>query len=210
MSRLSNDDCRVLLDLARRAICVAVSTKQILDIPPYPAALANPAGAFVTLHRDGRLRGCVGQVESSDPLADTVVRAAINAAVHDSRFPEVEVSELERLDIEISVLSIPEPILPEAIVTGLHGLLVVKGEKRGLLLPQVAVERQWSSQRFLEETCAKAGLRSDAWREPSTRVLAFTAEVFSDESVRVGDSGRMETEDEIKPRPSHRRGWDGQ
>ena len=192
MSRLCSDDCRLLLDLARRAISSAVIEKRILDFPPYPAALSEPAGAFVTLHRDGQLRGCVGQVESPDSLGDTVARAAINAALHDSRFPEVEADEVSSLEIEISVLSPPEPIAPEAILLGRHGLLIVKGEYRGLLLPQVATERRWSSQRFLEETCAKAGLPRDAWREPSTRVLAFAAEVFSDTSLRVGHSAQTE------------------
>jgi len=192
MFRLCSDDCRALLDLARRAISSAVIEKRIPDFPPYPAALSEPTGAFVTLHRDGQVRGCVGQVESPDSLADTVARAAINAALHDSRFPAVEAEEVESLEIEISVLSPPEPIAPGAILLGRHGLLIVEGEHRGLLLPQVATERQWSLQRFLEETCAKAGLPRDAWREPSTRVLAFTAEVFSDTSVRVGHAARME------------------
>jgi AmmeMemoRadiSam system protein A len=192
MSRLCSDDCRALLDLARRAISSAVIEKRILDFSPYPAALNEPAGAFVTLHRDGKLRGCVGQVESPDSLGDTVARAAINAALHDSRFPAVEADEVGSLEIEISVLSPPEPIAPEAILLGRHGLLIVKGEHRGLLLPQVATERRWSSQRFLEETCAKAGLPRDAWREPSTRVLAFAAEVFSDASLRAGRSAPME------------------
>jgi AmmeMemoRadiSam system protein A len=192
MFRLCSDDCRALLDLARRAISSAVIEKRIPDFPPYPAALSEPTGAFVTLHRDGQLRGCVGQVESPDSLADTVARAAINAALHDSRFPAVEAEEVESLEIEISVLSPPEPIAPGAILLGRHGLLIVEGEHRGLLLPQVATERQWSLQRFLEETCAKAGLPRDAWREPSTRILAFTAEVFSDTSVRVGHATRME------------------
>lgn len=194
MSRLSNDDCRALLDLARRAISTAVIEKQILDIPPYSAVLAHPAGAFVTLHRDGKLRGCVGRVESPGPLAETVAQAAISAALHDSRFPEVQADELERLEIEISVLSVPEPILPEAIVIGFHGLLVVNGEKRGVLLPQVAGERKWSVQQFLEETCNKAGLPPDAWRDASTRILAFTAEVFSEAGIRSGDSVRIESE----------------
>jgi AmmeMemoRadiSam system protein A len=184
MSRLSSDDCRALLDLARRAISTAVIEKRILDFPPYPAAVARPAGAFVTLHRNSQLRGCVGQVESPGPLADTVARAAISAALHDSRFPPVEDHEVSSLDIEISVLSLPEPIVPEAILTGRHGLIVVTVDKRGVLLPQVASERRWSAQRFLEETCAKAGLPRDAWRESSTRVLAFTAEVFSEISLR--------------------------
>src|SRR5205807_9055806 len=116
--------------------------------------------------RGGQLRGCVGQVEASDPLGDAVARAAINAALHDSRFPAVEVDEVGSLEIEISVLSPPELIAPEAILLGRHGLLIVNGEHRGLLLPRVAAGRRWSSQRFLEETCAKAGLPRDAWRDP--------------------------------------------
>jgi AmmeMemoRadiSam system protein A len=204
MSRLSNEDRRALLDLARRAISKAVIERQVLDIPPYPAALTHPAGAFVTLHRNGQLRGCVGQVESPGPLAETVARVAISAALHDSRFPEVQADELEGLEIEISVLSLPEPILPEAIVTGVHGLLVVKDEKRGLLLPQVASQRKWSAQQFLEETCAKAGLPNDAWREPSTRVLAFTAEVFSEAGAHASDSVRNESEKDKTPHPSQK------
>jgi AmmeMemoRadiSam system protein A len=127
-------------------------------------------------------------VESPDPLVETIARAAINAALHDPRFPAVGAGEIGSLEIEISVLSPPAPIAPDAILLGHHGLLIVNGQNRGLLLPQVATERRWSSQRFLEEACAKAGLPRDAWREPSTRVLAFAAEVFSDASVRVGHS----------------------
>jgi AmmeMemoRadiSam system protein A len=204
MFRLSSDDCRALLDLARKAISTAVIEKRILDIPPYSTALAHPAGAFVTLHRDGKLRGCVGQIESHGPLADTVARAAISAALHDSRFPEVQADELERLEIEISVLSVPEPILPEAIVIGLHGLLVVNCENRGLLLPQVAGERKWSAEQFLEETCAKADLPPGAWREASTRILAFTAEVFSEAGLRSSDSVQVEFEKDKTPHPSQK------
>jgi AmmeMemoRadiSam system protein A len=185
MSRLSSDDCLALLDLARRAISSAIIENRIPNFPPPSPALAAPAGAFVTLHRGGKLRGCVGQVESPDSLAETAGRAAINAALHDSRFPPVEAKEVRSLEIEISVLSPPELIAPEAIVVGHHGLLVVKGEYRGLLLPQVATERRWSCQLFLEETCAKAGLPRDAWREPSARIFAFAAEVFSDTSFRA-------------------------
>jgi AmmeMemoRadiSam system protein A len=192
MSRLSSDDCRVLLDLARRAISTAVIEKRILDFSPFPSALTQPAGAFVTLHRDGQLRGCVGQVEACDPLGEAVARAAINAALHDSRFPAVQADELSSLEIEISVLSPPEPIAPETILPGRHGLLIMKHEHRGLLLPQVAAGREWSSQRFLEETCIKAGLPRDAWRDPSTRILGFTAEVFSDAGLRVEHSVGME------------------
>jgi AmmeMemoRadiSam system protein A len=185
MSRLSSDDRRALLDLARRAISSAVIEKRIQDFPAHSAALATPAGVFVTLHCAGRLRGCVGQVESPDPLTETVARAAINAALHDSRFRPVQAEEIQNLEIEISVLSPPQRISPEAIIAGRHGLMVVQGEHRGLLLPQVAAERGWSSQLFLEETCAKADLPRDAWRAASTSILAFDAEVFSDTTLRA-------------------------
>jgi AmmeMemoRadiSam system protein A len=185
MSRLSNEDRFTLLELARRAIVSVVSEKRILDVPSHTGALSVPGGAFVTLHRSGQLRGCVGQVEHPGPLAEMVVRAAINAALHDTRFPPVAAHELVNLEIEISVLSPLEPIAPEAVIVGLHGLLIVQGDSRGLLLPQVAVERQWSAPQFLEEACAKAGLPSDAWKISAARLYAFTAEVFSEANVRA-------------------------
>jgi AmmeMemoRadiSam system protein A len=179
MSRLCNDDWLELVAIARRAIAGAVLEKRVLDFPPYPASLSEHRGAFVSLYRHGILRGCVGQVENPGPLADVVARSAINAALNDSRFPAVGADEVASLDIEISVLSVPERILPEGIVAGRHGLLVVRGSARGLLLPQVAGERKWSGQRLLEETCVKAGLEPDAWRDPATEVFGFTAEIFS-------------------------------
>jgi AmmeMemoRadiSam system protein A len=185
MSRLFSDDWLALVGIARRAISSAILEKCIPDFPPYPAALSQPKGAFVSLYRGGILRGCVGQVENPGPLAEVVARAAINAALHDSRFPPISAEEIATLEIEISVLTVPERILPEAIVAGLHGLLVVRGSFRGLLLPQVATERKWAGQRLLEETCVKAGLARDAWRDPATEVFGFTAEVFSEKGQRT-------------------------
>jgi AmmeMemoRadiSam system protein A len=185
MSRLSSDDWVALVGIARRAIASAILEKRIPDFPPYPAALSEPGGAFVSLYRGGSLRGCVGQVENPGPLADVVARSAINAALHDSRFPPIRAEEIETLEIEISVLTAPERILPEAIVAGRHGLLVARGSSRGVLLPQVATERKWSGQRLLEETCVKAGLASDAWRDPTTQVFGFTAEVFSEKGTHT-------------------------
>lgn len=182
MFRLSNEDWLILAGIAHRAIASAVLEKRILDLPPYPAALSERRGAFVSLYREGALRGCVGQVENPGPLADVVARSAISAALYDSRFLPVSVEEVDALSVEISVLTQPERIVPEAIVVGRHGLLVARGTVRGLLLPQVAVERNWNAQRFLEETCVKAGLPRDAWKEgAATEVLAFTAEVYSEE-----------------------------
>jgi AmmeMemoRadiSam system protein A len=189
MFPLSNEDRRVLLQIARRAISCAVVEKRILDLPPPRGALLAPGGAFVTLHSGGRLRGCVGHVKGQGRLVDTVARVAINAALHDSRFPPVTAEEIASLEIEISILSPLERIAPESILIGIHGLMVVKDELRGLLLPQVAVERGWASRRFLEETCAKAGLPEHAWRDPSISIFAFTAEVFSESALRAEMAG---------------------
>jgi AmmeMemoRadiSam system protein A len=185
MSRLSSEDWLALVDIARRAICSAILEKSIANFPEtHSAALSEHRGAFVSLRRGGILRGCVGQVENPGPLADVVARSAINAALHDSRFPPVGADEIPELEIEISVLTSPERVLPEAIVAGRHGLLVVRGDSRGLLLPQVATERNWSGLRLLEETCVKAGLPRDAWRDPATQVFSFTADVFSEKGPR--------------------------
>jgi AmmeMemoRadiSam system protein A len=183
MSRLSSDDWLALVEIARRAISSAVLEKRVPDFPPHPAALSERRGAFVSLYRGGTLRGCVGQVESPGPLAEVVAISAINAAMYDSRFPPIRPEEIAALQIEISVLTPPERILPEAIVAGRHGLMVVRGSFRGLLLPQVATERNWSGQRLLEETCVKAGLPRDAWSEPATQVFGFTAEIFSEKGA---------------------------
>ncbi len=180
MFRLSSEDRAALIQIARRAISSAVLQARLLDFPPYAPSLGVPRGAFVTLHNSGKLRGCMGQVENPGPLADVVARSAINAALHDPRFPPVGAREVATLDIELSVLSPLEPIAAEAVIPGQHGLMVIRESYKGILLPQVAAERRWSRQRFLEETCTKAGLPRDAWSDPATRMLGFTAEVFSE------------------------------
>lgn len=158
--------------------------------PLVPAGrLAEPGGAFVTLHCRGRLRGCVGLSGRKLSLAETVVQSAVSAAQNDARFTAIGAGELHEVEIEISVLSEARAISPGAIEVGTHGLLVIRSSHRGLLLPQVAVERSWSAQRFLEETCRKAGLEADAWRHPETEVLAFTAEVFSERELHPAAIG---------------------
>ena len=185
MSRLSSSDWLALVEIARRAISSVILENRLPDFPPYASALSEPRGAFVSLYCAGILRGCVGQVENPGPLADVVARSAINAALHDSRFPPISAEEVAGLEIEISVLTALERILPEAIVAGKHGLMVVREFSKGLLLPQVAAERKWSGQRLLEETCIKAGLGRDAWRDPATLVFGFTAEVYSEKKQRI-------------------------
>jgi AmmeMemoRadiSam system protein A len=180
MSSLADREKQLLLQLARSALTLAVQEKPPLQDFPSEDFLQQPAGAFVTLHRRGRLRGCVGQLPGRDALAEVVAHCARAAALDDSRFDPVALAELSDIEIELSVLSALEDVTLESIEPGKHGLVVSQGRQRGVLLPQVAAEFRWQAQRFLEETCVKAGLERDAWKSSATRVQAFTAEVFSE------------------------------
>jgi AmmeMemoRadiSam system protein A len=180
MSSLAEREKQLLLQLARSALTLAVATKPPQQDFPAEEFLQQPAGAFVTLHRRSRLRGCVGQLPGRDTLAEVVAHCARAAALHDSRFEPVQAAELSEIEIEVSVLSPLEDVTLEAIEAGKHGLVVSQGSRRGVLLPQVANQFNWGPQRFLEETCVKAGLEREAWNDPATRVQAFTAEVFSE------------------------------
>ena len=177
---LADEDRRALLARARRAIFEAVSTLNLPDPPLAAGRLANCAGAFVTLRCNGRLRGCMGHTDSAHTLEETVVQCAITAALQDPRFAPLSVEEMDALEIEISVLSKLWPARPEEIEVGVHGILVSRGIHRGLLLPQVAVEHNWSTIQFLEAASRKAGLETNAWRDLETKLFAFTAEVFSE------------------------------
>ena len=138
---------------------------------------------FVTLERDGELRGCIGRVETNQPLAELVPAMALAAALEDPRFEPVRAAEVAALRLELSVLTAPVPLAPvdpAAIVIGRDGLIVRRGARQGLLLPQVAREWSWNAQAFLEATCRKAGLGATAWRDAKTEVLTFQAEVFGE------------------------------
>src|SRR5580693_2234886 len=183
MSSLAEREKQLLLQIARSALALGVANKPPLRDAPSEVFLQQPAGAFVTLHRRGRLRGCVGQLPGRDALLVVVAHCARAAALDDSRFEPVGLAELSEIEIEVSVLSALEDVALGAIEAGKHGLVVSQGRQRGVLLPQVASQFDWGAQRFLEETCAKAGLERDAWKDPATRVQAFTAEVFSEAAV---------------------------
>ena len=176
----SQEERQILLQLAHRSIEAALSGRK-LDLTPPSAHLGEMRGAFTTLHLDGRLRGCIGYVIPTHSLYRTVAETAQAAAFDDPRFQPVTDDEAPLLSIEISVLSPPRPIRPEDVVTGVHGLIVTKGGRRGLLLPQVPVEWHWDRETFLSQTCLKAGLPPDAWTQ-GIDLQAFTAEVFSEES----------------------------
>ena len=146
------------------------------------AALREPGAAFVTLWRrdDHDLRGCRGECIAHYPIVDSITRMAIAAATDDPRFVGVTGSELPHLRLEISVLTPLLPIRPEEVVIGRDGLLVEQGWRRGLLLPQVAVEHGLDRIAFLRALCWKAGLAEDAWQRPDTHLFAFQTEVWSE------------------------------
>jgi AmmeMemoRadiSam system protein A len=182
---LSPSAQRHLLALARRAIEGQLSgqarAEEALD--ELRVELERRRGAFVTLtrRRSGELRGCVGVPEPLYRLDQAVVRAAVAAAIHDRRFDPVAASELPELSLHVSVLGDLVAIAPEAVEVGIHGLVIRGDGHSGLLLPQVAAERGWDRERFLDETCRKAGLPPGRWRQAGCEVLAFTAVVFSED-----------------------------
>jgi len=181
MSPLSGEDGQRLLGIARQSVEEAVRGASPGDLGGVSGALLENAGAFVTLRNHGLLRGCIGHIEPNEPLARCVAECARAAALNDPRFAPVSAAELPDLSLHISVLSPLFDIRPEEIEIGRHGLYVTLGFHRGILLPQVPVEWNWNRERFLSETCAKAGLPHDAWRQ-GARIQGFTTWNFTDRS----------------------------
>lgn len=171
----------LLLHLARRSIRRAVEGAGSLEAPGDHPRLAIPQGVFVTLLMRGRLRGCVGVLEATGPLWEAVVHCAAAAAREDPRFPPLEPSEIEAVQIEVTVLQSPfQPRGPEDIVLGRHGLMVRRGGQRGVLLPRVAVEHGFDVPGFIRETLRKAGLPADALQNGGASLWIFEAESFTD------------------------------
>ena len=174
----SDADRQLLLRIAREAIAAHVERRTAAAIDA-GALVGRQGGAFVTLHKALELRGCIGHIEDDEPLVQVVARCAVAACSADPRFPAVTPAEVAALAIELSLLGPIEPIAgPDEIVVGRHGLVIEKGWHRGLLLPQVATEWGWNGHEFLAQTCRKAGLANDAWKQAS--VWRFEAEVFSE------------------------------
>jgi len=175
----TDHDRRLLLTLAREAIQAYVGAAPA-HVAAETGVLAEPGGAFVTLHKNGDLRGCIGHIEPTEPIRSVVPRCAVAAASTDPRFPPITAEELTEIDIEISLLGPLERIDgPHQIVVGRHGLVAEQGWQRGLLLPQVATEWHWDAETFLAHTCHKAGLPRDAWKHGAT-IYRFEAEVFGE------------------------------
>ena len=177
----SEADRALLLTLARGALTASV-TGQTMPAPGPSDLLARLAGAFVSLHKRGQLRGCIGHIEADEPLARVVARCAVAASNADPRFAPVAPDELLHIVIELSILGPLEPIATSVdIEIGRHGLVVEQGWNRGLLLPQVATEWKWDRDTFVAETCRKAGLPPDGWTK-GARLWRFEAEVFAEKS----------------------------
>ena len=187
MSQLTEAQKDQLLELARTALEEAVLSGKVSEVTEPEEALEAPCGAFVTLTRRGRLRGCIGHIEAVRPLYATVRECARAAALDDPRFDPVTPAELPFLHIEISILSPLVDIAPQEVEVGRHGLLISAGGRRGLLLPQVAEEWNWNREQFLQETCMKAGLPADAWQH-GARIQAFTAQIVKEPSTLARSS----------------------
>ncbi len=182
---LNKEQRKRLLEIARNSIEVYLKTGKKLEVSETDPVLLKEMGAFVTLHKHSELRGCIGNLVGNQPLYLTIRDMAIEAATGDPRFLAVGLDELKDIEIEISALSVMQRIDdPAKIQLGLHGVLVRRGFSSGVFLPQVATETGWTKEEFLSNLCShKAGLAPDAWKDKSTEIYVFTAEVFSEKEV---------------------------
>jgi AmmeMemoRadiSam system protein A len=178
---LSNEIRKYLLRLARTAIEAKLIGENLIPQKAEFPILDKKQGAFVTLNKDGNLRGCIGYILASKPLYNTIIDVAKAAAFDDPRFPKLEINELLECEIEISIISEMIPVSSiDEIKVGRDGLLLKNGFYSGLLLPQVAIEWEWDKIEFLEQTSHKAGLHKNVWKEKETKLYRFTAEVFKE------------------------------
>jgi len=174
----------LLLQLARRALIRRVAGNSLELEALEHEFLMKPSGAFVTLHLDEELRGCIGRIRSEEPLGKVIQEMAMAAATQDHRFEEVRPEEVSQLDIEISVMTPPKQIQSvEEIEVGIHGLIVSDMGRTGLLLPQVPTQYGWGRETFLSYTCQKAGLPMNYWLEKKPKIETFSALVFSEKGL---------------------------
>jgi len=173
---LSSAALGALLALARATVEASVRGERLPPLPGLPE-LEEARAVFVSLHRKGALRGCLGHLEPDLAVGEAVRRMAVASSHDDPRFAPVEPDELAGLEVEVSVLSPSVRIRPEDVVPGRDGLIVQRGPRMGVLLPQVAVEQRWDRAAFLRGVCQKAGLPAEAWRDAGTELYAFRAQV---------------------------------
>ncbi len=177
---LTKKEQRELLKIARQTIVGYVTSGKVPAIAPTSPGLNLHSGCFVTIKQKGELRGCIGNFVSDQPLYLLVQEMAVSAATRDPRFYPVKVDDLANFTLDISVLSpLQKAASVEEIKVGTHGIYIVKGSYRGVLLPQVATEYGWNRDQFLEHTCIKAGLPQDAW-QGECDIYIFSAQVFGE------------------------------
>lgn len=185
---LSDDEGRLALKLSRDAIEAYISDGKRINPADYNLGdlFDEKRGVFVTINKNGMLRGCIGLPYPMMELKDAIVEAAISAASSDPRFPSLSIDELEKIELEVTILTEPVKLdlkpkdRPNGIVVGKHGLIVRRGTHHGLLLPQVPVEWGWNVREFLEQTCLKAGLTPDMWLDDKTEISTFEGQIFNE------------------------------
>ncbi len=176
---LTADEREILRNVVRQTLNSVVRTRVVPCFDNFSGKLGENWGAFVTLYKQGNLRGCIGNIVGTKPLITTVAEMTRAAALEDPRFSPVQPGEIPDIKFEISVLTPIRRVKDiREIVVGRDGIIITRGYNRGLLLPQVATEYGWDLETFLEQTCRKAGLPRDSWKSPDTVIEAFSAQVF--------------------------------
>jgi uncharacterized protein (TIGR00296 family) len=185
MLLLTDDEGTMAVRSARAAIEYKIARRPKPSIALTPV-FGEKRGVFVTLTRNGSLRGCIGFPYPVMPLGDALTHAAEAAALEDPRFPPVTKDELSSISLEVTILTVPEPLegqpagRPEQVKVGKHGLIVRGLGTSGLLLPQVATDYGWDAKTFLDQTCQKAGLTGSCWTSKNVEVLTFEGQIFSE------------------------------
>ncbi len=176
---LSSTAATHLLQIAREAIIHQIKNEDYSPTRPEEKALNQHSGCFVTITQNGDLRGCIGNFQSQQPLYLEVTTMAVAAASQDPRFQPMGRDELDNFSVEITVLSPLEKISDTSLIeVGTHGIYIVKGVKRGVLLPQVATEYGWDRETFLRQTCVKAGLSEESWQHTDADIYIFSGQIF--------------------------------
>ena len=176
---LSKTEATNLLEIARNAIIHQVNNMDYSSEPREEKALNIHSGCFVTITQEGHLRGCIGNFQSQQRLFREVATMAVAAASQDPRFQPMSPEELDNFSLEITILSPLEQIEDtNQIEVGTHGIYIIKGHNRGVLLPQVATEYGWSRETFLQQTCVKAGLSEDSWQLPGVDIYIFSGQII--------------------------------
>jgi uncharacterized protein (TIGR00296 family) len=179
---LTEEQGKRLISLARENILYYLNHHEMISVDDVPPEFKEERGVFVTLKKHETLRGCIGYPEPVYPLIVALLDSSVSAAVRDTRFPPVSVKEMDDIEVEITVLTKPEEIVPDPqnVCIGKDGLIIERGIFKGILLPQVPVEWEWDAEEFLCQACMKAGLPPDCWLDKDTIVYKFQGQIFSE------------------------------